>query len=96
MPSLDFGVSRHGERIDRLSTSSGVQTGITFDVQMKGVVPFFEEYDAMVAANYNSTEWKGLRSEDRAEAVARYRLRKHIEVHVADAVDLHVKMRRKK
>ncbi len=63
---------------------------------MKGVVPFFEEYDAMVAANYNSTEWKGLRPADRAEAVARYRLGKHISVHEADAVDLAVKQRRKK
>ena len=50
----------------------------------------------MVAANYNSTEWKGLRPTDRAEAVARYRLGRHIAVHEADAIDLHVKSRRKR
>ena len=63
---------------------------------MKGVVPFFEEYDAMVAANYNSTEWKGLRPADQAEAVARYRLGKHIARHVSDAIDLDVKSKRKR
>jgi hypothetical protein len=63
---------------------------------MRGVVPFFEEYDAMVAANFNAVEWKGLRHGDRAEAVARYRLRKHITLHESDALDVHIRSKRKK
>lgn len=63
---------------------------------MKGVVPFFEEYDAMVAANFNSTEWKGLQPNERAEAVARYRLKKHISLHEAEAVEVHTRMKAKK
>ncbi len=86
MPSPDFGVSRFGERIDQLPASSGVNTGITYDAQIKGVVPFFEEYDAMVAANYNAIEWKNLPPSDRAEAVAHLRLRKHINLHESDAL----------
>ncbi len=63
---------------------------------MKGVVPFFEEYDAMVAANFNAVEWKGLRHGDRAEAVARYGLRKHIALHESDALDTHIRAKRKR
>ena len=63
---------------------------------MRGVVPFFEEYDAMVAANFNAIEWKGLRHNDRAEAVARYRLRKHISLHESEALDTHIQMKRHK
>ncbi len=60
---------------------------------MKGVVPFFEEYDAMISANYNSTEWKDLPPLERAEAVAHLRLRKHINLHESDALKTDMKRR---
>ena len=47
----------------------------------------------MVAANFNAVEWKGLRHNDRAEAVARYRLRKHITLHESEALDVHMRKR---
>lgn len=50
----------------------------------------------MVAANFNAIEWKGLRHNDRAEAVARYRLRKHISLHESEALDTHIQMKRHK
>ncbi len=96
MPSVDFGVLRHGERIDLQQADSGVHTGISYDTQMRGVVPFFEEYDAMVAANYNRIEWKKLRPADRAEAVAHFRLNKHIAVHTHDALETDIRRKRKK
>ena len=94
MPSIDFGVTRHGVRIEELQANTSVETGITFDVQLRGMVSFFEEYDAMLEANYIVSEWDGLRPFNRAEAVARYRLKRHISLHEAEAV--RVDMNRKK
>lgn len=96
MPFADFGVLRHGERIDLQETTSEVHTGISYDTQMKGVVPFFEEYDAMIAANYNRIEWDRLPPIDRAEAVAHFRLSKHIAVHTHEAIETDIRRKRKK
>lgn len=63
---------------------------------MRGVVPFYEEYDAMLEAYFNPREWKGLRHYERAEAVARYRLKRHIALHQAEAMDDNFRMRKKK
>ncbi len=96
MPSSDFGVSRYGARIHRLQANNSVQTGITFDVQFRGMVSFFEEYDAMLEANYSVSEWDGLRPFNRAEAVARYRLKRHIGLHESEALSEQINRNRPK
>ena len=96
MLSRDFGVSRHGLRIHRLQADNSVQTGITFDVQLPGMVSFFEEYDAMLEANYSVSEWDGLRPFNRAEAVARYRLKRHISIHETEAMRVDMNRRKPK
>ena len=65
-------------------------------MQLRGMVPFFEEYDAMLEANYSVGEWDGLRPFNRAEAVARYRLKRHISIHEAEAVRVDMNRRKPK
>ncbi len=55
---------------------------------MRGLVPYFEEYDAMVEANYNSRTWRKLDPWERAEAVAHYRIKRHIAGHENEAVHM--------
>jgi hypothetical protein len=96
MPSSVFGVLRHGTRIESLRSNSSVDTGITYGIQLPGAVPFFEEYDAMIEANYNQEQWNGLRPWQRAEAVAHFRVKRHIGLHEAEALDTHFRSKRPK
>lgn len=43
----------------------------------------------MVTANYNAVEWSALDPDERARAVAFYRLRRLEEIHNGDAVAAH-------
>ncbi len=63
---------------------------------MPGLVPYFEEYDAMVEANFNSRTWRKLDPWERAEAVARYRLKRHIAGHENEAQYMDVKRKTKR
>lgn len=89
-------MTRHGVRIHQLQANNSIYTGITFDVQLRGTVSFFEEYDAMLEANYSASEWDGLRPLHRAEAVARYRLKRHISLHEAEAMSVQINKNRPK
>ena len=94
MPSSGFGVSRHGTRIHKLRPSTAISTGITYDVQFPGLVPFFEEYDAMVEANHTTATWRELDNWEKAEAVARYRIRRHIAGHESEAQYMEAKRKK--
>ena len=63
-----------------------VATGIGYRVDFPGLVPVYEEYAAMIHANYNSLDWHSLAMESRAQAVAFYRLARLIHLHEQDAV----------
>lgn len=87
MPSSDFGVSRHGHAIHELPAGGTVHTGIAFRVYIAGLVPWFEEMDAMVEAHHTPQSWDELSHHQKADAVARYRLKRHISLHESEAVE---------
>lgn len=89
---------RHGEPIENVLPYTDVQldAGIAFRIQLQGCIPFFEEYAAMVEANYSAIEWEQLSSQEKADAVAHYRLKRHIALHEADAAKLKQDSERKR
>lgn len=60
------------------------------------LVPVFEEYAAMLSANYNEGEWHATDWETRARAVAFYRLSGIKRLHENDAQVKHSKRQAKK
>jgi len=50
----------------------------------------------MIEANYNQEQWNGLRPWQRAEAVAHFRVKRHIGLHEAEALDTHFRSKRPK
>lgn len=96
-PSPGFGVQRGGKPILEAGLKGTISTGIRYTYQIRNVVPFFEEYDAMVKAGYNTTEWNNLEYMTKVEAVAYQRLKKLIGLHENDAVQTyHERMTRRK
>lgn len=53
---------------------------------MPSLVPLYEEMESMRFANYNEREWRELESEEKAFAVAHYRIHGAVEMHKSDAV----------
>ena len=95
-PSLDFGVRRGNKLIFEFSPGNTISTGISYDRHIAGIVPYFEEYDAMIKAGYNSIEWLGLSHEEKANSVAYQRLKRLISLNENDAVQKHVERERKR
>lgn len=91
MPSRNFGVSRYGHPIHELPASGSAPTGITYRIQFPGCVAWFEEYEAMIQANYSTLDWAELSPFERADAVAQYRLSQHIALHQSEAMDMYLK-----
>jgi len=58
---------------------------------ISGVVPLFEEMEAMIFSHYNQREWQGLESNDKALAVAHYRMHRLVELHENDIVNTEIK-----
>ncbi len=77
---------RNGVPITELP-AAGINTGIAFNIQVPGLVSFYEEHDAMVDTNHTEETWQRLSSLARAEAVAGYRLRSYIALHRQDAIN---------
>lgn len=95
-PSPDFGVQRNNRSIIELKPKGTINTGIRYATQIKGVVPFFEEYDAMVEAGFNVIEWENLDYVEKADAIAYRRLKRLIGLHENDAVQrYHERMARR-
>lgn len=55
-------------------------------MEWPGLVPTYDEYAAMVYANYSEVEWREIAPEARAKAVAHYRLSRIVSIHESDAV----------
>ncbi len=91
MLSSDFGISRQGHPIHELPAGGTVHTGIAYRVHINGLVPWFEETDAMVAAHHTPESWLELSHYEKADVVAHYRLKRHISLHEAEAADSHAK-----
>lgn len=87
MLSSDFAVSRHGQAIHELPAGGTVHTGIVFRVHIAGLVPWFEEMDAMVESHHTPQSWDELSPFQKADAVARYRLKRHISLHESEAAE---------
>jgi len=77
-------------------TDVQVETGIAYRIQLQGCVSFYEEYAAMVEANYSTNEWEQLSSFEKADAVAHYRLKRFIALHEGDAIKLKSESKRKR
>ena len=93
-PSFDFGVQKNNRSIIEIAPRNTIRTGIQYAYQVRGVVPDFEEYDAMIRAGYNTIEWKELNYMEKADTVAYMRLKKLIELHSNDSVQKHLERTR--
>jgi hypothetical protein len=62
-----------------------LQTGITFGIQVPGLVPFYEEALARQKAGYTEPEWADLEPLARARSVALYRLEIYRALHESGA-----------
>jgi len=47
--------------------------------------------EAMIFSHYNQREWQGLESNDKALAVAHYRMHRLVELHENDIVNTEIK-----
>lgn len=80
-----YDVQRDGVPILEAGITHAVSTGITYGIQVQGLVPFYEEDDVRAEARLSPLEWRQIGWLARAREVARSRIRRRIEIHVADA-----------
>lgn len=62
-----------------------ISTGITYGVQVPGLVADFEELEAMRFHSFNEIEWNNFDSKLKARYVAFYRITRYIELNQSDA-----------
>ncbi len=84
---------RDGERIESYPLSEQIDTGITYGTLLPDTVSPYEEREACIKGNYNWQEWQELSWQDRAEAVAHYRLGLLLDLHRNDALTRDMKRR---
>lgn len=84
-PPKAFDVRRFDRPILDVAAQHSVATGIAYGIQWPGLVPEFEEYEAMVEAHHNTVTWQAAGWRERARAVAWLRLHRLIELHGNDA-----------
>jgi hypothetical protein len=73
-----------------------VDTGIELGGLLPGMVPLFEEREACCQSNYTWRQWQRLNGEERAEAVAHYRIRLILNLHRDDAMNKEMKRRNRR
>ena len=98
-PSPGFGVRRNNRPIIEITPKNTINTGIDYGRLIRGIVPIYEEYDAMIEGGYNTIEWAALNYMDKVDAVAYRRLKRLIGLHENDAVQKYherMQQRRKK
>lgn len=83
-----------GEPIEWVPVRDVVETGIEMDPLLPGLVPLYEEREAAVYGHYNWREWRELEPQERAFAVAQYRMHHLIELHHGDALNAAMERRR--
>ncbi len=72
-----------------------MSTGILIGSQFAGTIPAYEEREAARFGLYNWTEWRLLNNDDKAMAVAHYRINGMISLHQQDAVNNEMERRDK-
>lgn len=87
-------MTRQGLPIEQVSIRDAITTGIAMEPLLPGLVPFYEEREAAVYGHYSWVEWRTLEPEERAFAVAQYRMHYLIEMHHSDAVNTAMERRR--
>ncbi len=80
-------MTRNGEPIETLSIRDTVATGIAYEPLLPGLVPLYEEREAAVFGHCAWRDWAALPVEERAAAVAHYRLHRLVELHSTDAMN---------
>lgn len=85
-PSKALDVRRDGVPITDVAVRHGVHTGVTFGIQMPGLVPEYEELEAMESRAMTEAGWLALDAGERARIVAQRRLAKYIALHTQEAV----------
>jgi len=91
LPPVAFGLKRDGIALEAAAVESAITTGITAELELPGLVPPFDEYSSMTAANYTETEWAHLSADARARAVAHWRLTRLVRLHENDVVNKRAK-----
>ncbi len=81
-----FRVTRHGEPILDLLPSQTVNSGVSYNALIPGMVAEIEERDSSRFNGYTWAEWRKLSYDERVTGVAYYRLSRVIEMHKEDAV----------
>lgn len=89
-----FGLTRNGIEIEALRPGNTLDAGIRQTRDWPELVPVYEEYSAMVSANYNDDAWHVTGWETRARAVAFYRLSNLKRLHEEDARIKHSKRKK--
>lgn len=69
-----------------MAVRHGVHTGVTYGVQMPGLVPEYEELEAMAARGLTEAQWLGLSADERARVIAYARLSRYVQLHTQEAV----------
>jgi hypothetical protein len=87
-------VLRDGEPILNYPLSEQVDTGITYESLIPDAVSVYEEREACIKNNYNWAEWQNLTWQEKAEAVAFYRLSGLLDLHRNDALTRDIKRKR--
>ncbi len=88
-----FAVTRNGLPITEHPLSETVETGVRYNVVLGGLVPEMEEREASVFAQYTWDRWLALSWQERANAIAHFRLHHLIDLHRNDAVSSEMKRR---
>lgn len=89
-------MTRQGKPIQNLRIKHSVTTGILIGTQFAGTIPAYEEREAARFGLFNWTEWRLLNTDDKAMAVAHYRVHSMITLHQQDAVNDEMERRNKK
>lgn len=80
-----MGLYRNGLPIHEHPTRRAISTGISYKVQIPGLVPQYEEFSVIALARETITTWRNLSWRDRASWVAWHRLKQLESLHASDA-----------
>lgn len=89
-------MTRGGQPIQTVRIKHSVPTSIRIGTQFTGSISAYEEREAARFGFYNWTEWRLLTNDDKAMAIAHYRVNGLISLHQQDAVNDEMEHRNKK
>lgn len=89
-------MTRLGRPLQTLGIKHSVETGIRIGTQFVGTIPAYEEREVARFGLYNWAEWRVLDNDEKAMAVAHYRVHNMIALHQQDAVNDELERRNRK